>query len=98
VLEILLIFTLALTPTLVSLWKLGQTERRVGARLLAVRQSTSFRRVPAASDSTELYNPVLIGEPLGDATCRFNAKSALIRCAVNPNGPCEGCRHYQKRE
>jgi Family of unknown function (DUF6464) len=32
----------------------------------------------------------------GDATCRFNAHSVLVRCAVNPAGPCEGCRHYER--
>lgn len=33
---------------------------------------------------------------MGDATCRYNARSELIRCAVNPEGPCDGCRFYQK--
>lgn len=33
---------------------------------------------------------------LGDATCRFNAKSEIFRCAINPNGPCQGCHHYEK--
>ena len=28
---------------------------------------------------------------IGDATCKYNARSTLIRCAVNPLGPCEGC-------
>ncbi|MCT7948376.1 DUF6464 family protein [Ancylothrix sp. C2] len=97
-LEIVLIFTIALTPPLVSLWKWRQTERTVGARLLAARQSASLRRLPAVRGSTELYNPVLIAQQVGDATCRFNARSPYIRCAVNPDGPCEGCRHYQKRE
>lgn len=32
---------------------------------------------------------------LGDATCRFNARSELVRCAVNPTGPCHGCRAYE---
>jgi hypothetical protein len=32
---------------------------------------------------------------VGDATCLFNARSEIIRCAVNPDGPCEGCRHYE---
>ncbi|MEW6497358.1 MAG: DUF6464 family protein [Cyanobacteriota bacterium] len=32
---------------------------------------------------------------LGDANCRFNARSELIRCAVNPEGPCESCRFYE---
>lgn len=31
---------------------------------------------------------------LGDASCEFNARSELVRCAVNPDGPCEGCRYY----
>ncbi len=31
---------------------------------------------------------------MGDATCRYNARSELVRCAVNPEGPCEGCRDY----
>lgn len=32
---------------------------------------------------------------VGDATCRFNARSELLRCAVNPDGPCAGCQHYE---
>lgn len=32
---------------------------------------------------------------VGDATCRYNAFSELVRCAVNPAGPCEGCRFYE---
>jgi len=34
---------------------------------------------------------------IGDASCRFNAHSELIRCAVNPEGPCEQCRSYELR-
>ncbi len=32
---------------------------------------------------------------LGDASCRFNARSEIIRCAVNPEGPCDRCRFYE---
>lgn len=32
---------------------------------------------------------------IGDATCRYSARSELVRCAVNPEGPCEGCRFYE---
>jgi len=32
---------------------------------------------------------------LGDVSCQFNARSELLRCAVNPLGPCEGCRFYR---
>ena len=34
---------------------------------------------------------------LGDATCVYSAHSELLRCAVNPAGPCGGCRHYVPR-
>jgi hypothetical protein len=33
---------------------------------------------------------------LGDAACQFNAHSELIRCAVNPEGPCAACRYFEK--
>lgn len=32
---------------------------------------------------------------LGDASCHFNARSEIIRCAVNPHGPCSGCDYYE---
>ena len=32
---------------------------------------------------------------IGDETCRYNAGSEMIRCAVNPNGPCQGCRYWE---
>ncbi|MBE9041065.1 hypothetical protein IQ235_09765 [Oscillatoriales cyanobacterium LEGE 11467] len=34
---------------------------------------------------------------VGDANCNYNARSELFRCAVNPEGPCQGCRYYQPR-
>ncbi len=32
---------------------------------------------------------------IGDITCAYNARSELIRCAVNPGGPCDRCVHHQ---
>jgi hypothetical protein len=37
------------------------------------------------------------GWVIGDPTCRFNALSPLLRCAVFPEGPCERCGSYQPR-
>jgi Family of unknown function (DUF6464) len=34
---------------------------------------------------------------IGDATCGYNARSTLLRCAIHPIGPCDGCRYYEKR-
>lgn len=31
-------------------------------------------------------------------TCRFNANSAFLKCAVNPSGSCSDCQHYQPQE
>jgi hypothetical protein len=33
---------------------------------------------------------------IGDASCRFNAHSELMRCAVNPEGPCINCSSYER--
>lgn len=32
---------------------------------------------------------------IGDVTCQFNPHSELLRCAVNPSGPCDRCLYYQ---
>jgi hypothetical protein len=32
---------------------------------------------------------------IGDASCRYNARSSLVRCAVHPIGPCDGCSYYE---
>jgi hypothetical protein len=39
-----------------------------------------------------------VGYLIGDISCKFNARSGYIRCAVNPDGPCNGCRHYEPKE
>lgn len=31
---------------------------------------------------------------IGDATCRYNAHSEILRCAIRPYGPCQGCPDY----
>jgi Family of unknown function (DUF6464) len=35
---------------------------------------------------------------IGDANCSYNARSEILRCAVNPEGPCEGCRFFDGDE
>jgi hypothetical protein len=30
---------------------------------------------------------------IGDHTCKFNARSPLLRCAINPGGSCDRCMH-----
>lgn len=38
------------------------------------------------------------GWVIGDPSCRFNARSPLLRCAVLPDGPCDQCAHHSARQ
>ncbi|YAG16971.1 DUF6464 domain-containing protein [Nostoc sp. DSM 114161] len=33
---------------------------------------------------------------IGDTNCKYNARSRMLRCAVNPSGPCQSCQYYEK--
>ncbi|WP_242024247.1 DUF6464 family protein [Trichocoleus sp. FACHB-591] len=35
---------------------------------------------------------------LGDPNCSHSARSPHVRCAVNPEGPCEGCPDFKPRQ
>jgi len=35
---------------------------------------------------------------LGNINCRFNARSELLYCAVNPTGPCDRCYFFENLE
>lgn len=47
-------------------------------------------------EAVDLRDKTYVGDRwvVGDATCRYNAQSALLRCVINPNGPCTSCGHY----
>ncbi|WP_224412272.1 DUF6464 family protein [Oscillatoria salina] len=94
--EIILIFIFALMPLLISLLLLRKAKQRWQARL---RQMRNFRqRQTIASPSREGSRFEIGNYFIGDLTCRYNARSPHVRCAVNPDGPCEGCRHYEARD
>jgi hypothetical protein len=48
--------------------------------------------------SPEKLERSLVGDRwiIGDANCRYNAISEILRCAVNPHGPCQGCNLFQE--
>lgn len=97
--DILLIFALGLTPPVLSWCLRRQAEARAVARLRAAREAAVSRGLQNLPLPPELYDITAGGgQTIGDGTCRFNARSPLIRCAVNPQGPCQGCPHYQPRE
>ena len=39
-----------------------------------------------------------VGYLIGDISCKFNARSGYLQCAVNPQGTCRNCSHYEPRE
>jgi hypothetical protein len=54
-----------------------------------------YKRIPR--DPEEQYIEG-VGYVIGDLTCTYNARSPYIRCAVNPDGLCQDCRHYHREE
>lgn len=95
-LETLLIFAIALIPPLLSLWLMRYAEAQARRRLQAALDQASVNALrqirPNHPDYSYLEGR---GYQIGDITCHFNARSAHLRCAVNPFGPCQGCSHYQ---
>ncbi len=100
------IILLGFIPAVVSLWLLKQqfiTIPRYGSLSLSQRESQfhSARRQGYSSPPNlpiDSYYLVGIGYLIGDITCEFNARSAYLRCAVNPLGFCSECKHYQPKD
>ena len=93
--EILLIFLIGITPCLVSLWIFHKLQARISERLNSVRLVVNYREITGISNQAEQRYIEGVGYIIGDLTCKFNARSSQVRCAVNPLGPCKGCRDYQ---
>lgn len=93
--EIFLVIVFGLLPTIFSIWamrRLGiQTETRLRSAAAEVALSRTRRQL-LPSDTHYVEG---IGFAIGDFSCRFNARSAHVRCAVNPAGPCQSCHHYE---
>lgn len=94
----LFILVIGLTPPLFSVWILRRADARAQERLRLAIDSVSTRGLPRMGLSPEHHYVEGIGYMIGDLTCRFNARSSYIRCAINPMGPCQGCSQYQERD
>ncbi len=95
---IILVFAFSLMPTLLSLWILRKAEEKAREGLRAAMEAravTSVRRMQMPLDQHYVEG---VGYLIGDISCRFNAHSAYIRCAVNPTGPCQECRYYRIKD
>ncbi|MEA5503709.1 DUF6464 family protein [Halotia wernerae UHCC 0503] len=99
-LKTLLVIAIGFLPSLISLWVIRKTHLRERLRLRQAAMNLSGVRVrqnirPNESDRYYLEG---VGYLIGDISCKFNAQSGYIRCAVNPTGPCQSCRYYEPKE
>lgn len=96
--ETILVLILGLTPPMLSLWIMQRVKEQTQARLRASMQTPIVRVLPRNNLPRDQYYLEGVGYLIGDITCKFNARSAYIRCAVNPSGPCQNCPHYQAKD
>lgn len=96
----LLVIAVGFLPSLFSLWLIRKTHLRTRAQLR--QAATNFSGIrdrqnirPMDGDRYYLEG---VGYLIGDISCKFNARSGYMRCAVNPCGPCQGCRYYEPKE
>lgn len=67
-------------------------------RRLTAADSSSHRRYKRIARDPEEQYIEGVGYVIGDLSCSYNARSPYIRCAVNPDGLCQDCRHYDRKE
>lgn len=113
VLKTLLVIAIGFLPALFSLWLMRKNRARI-RMLLRRAGCTNFPRHPRSQDrridnhcgvdaaatitQADRYYLEGVGYLVGDISCQYNARSGYLRCAVNPSGPCKGCRFYEVRE
>lgn len=99
-LESLAIVAFGMIPAMFSILIMRKAEAQARERLqTAMNAATqrSLRQLHYSLSSDHQYVEG-IGYLVGDITCRFNARSAYLRCAVNPSGPCKHCPYYDSIE
>ncbi|RMF26345.1 MAG: hypothetical protein D6756_03905 [Cyanobacteria bacterium J083] len=67
-----------------------QYQYRVGGYILT-RISLYVQRTQQPREQSIVDGQIIIG----DANCKYNAQSELLRCAVNPQGLCADCVHFE---
>ncbi|MFN4816741.1 MAG: DUF6464 family protein [Pseudanabaena sp.] len=95
-LDIVIILLLGIAPPILSLWMMHraqvsykQTTRQINTP--SIPPTPSIKSLPPADMiCIEGY-----GYVIGKVSCKYNARSQYIRCAVNPSGPCQDCRYYE---
>ena len=111
VIKLALILIFSILPSLVYLLIFQKAKKRWQTRLRRAQILTRYHhsyRDGLHSDSSEYSGDSSTSRErrrrpvtkyfIGDTTCVNNAHSPYIRCAINPDGPCDGCVHYEKHQ
>ncbi len=109
VIKLALILVLSILPSLVYLLIVQKAKKRWQSRLRrsqinAYHYNYRNRLRRNFYDDSDDYYPLTDRRRsvtkyfIGDTTCVNNAKSPYIRCAINPDGPCDECQHYEKHQ
>ena len=98
ILQALVIVLMALLPAIFALVLMRKAESQARERL-----RRALRSPIANGRSRQMLLPDHqyvegVGYLLGDLSCQWNARSSYLRCAINPEGPCQQCTHYKARE
>lgn len=91
---IILIFVIGLAPAIISAVMTVRSDRRAKAAGLHPEDMSSGGLQALLDRDNDLHYVDGLGYMIGDVTCDLNARSPYLRCAVNPGGPCDGCREY----
>jgi hypothetical protein len=96
--EIALIVLLAILLCLVYLIVFRKVKQTRLTRLRRAQRmrSSSYGDINS-SYNYENYERNLERYFIGDITCKYNAHSPYVRCAVNPCGPCDRCSFYEEK-
>lgn len=92
IIAIIGILILGIAPMLLSIWGIHYLARH--PRLYRGRVESPRRLQPNSLQWISLHWLDPAGY-VGDTSCRFNAHSPFLRCAVNPGGPCRECPCYE---
>jgi Family of unknown function (DUF6464) len=106
VFKTLIVIVVGFLPSLFSLWVIRKNRLRTHSRLRQAANSRTQVRQNTRTENGDFPSSLLgdryyldgVGYLIGDISCQYNARSGHIRCAVNPTGPCEGCRYYEPRK
>ncbi len=93
----IIIIGIGLLPALFSLVLMRRAESYAQESLQSALQISAMSRChsfPSCLVADHHYVEG-VGYMVGDITCRYNARSAYLRCAINPSGPCTKCSQYE---